>query len=274
MAKRKTNNNGVWKVMAAIVIVLFVIGITRLSISANDVTNDTGNLEMVKVPANIGCEIIDYEGFTVYFNQEWHIPVCCVHELTAEETDGQIPREKYFSQDESVTGCATLDDYKYSGYDRGHMVPAGDMKWSTKAMHDCFYLTNMVPQNGALNSGAWNKLEQKLRDWAKRDESLVIVTGVVVSDEDKEITIGESNVVVPGMLYKAVLAPKAVPMRAIGFLYPNKKAQGSLTQHVVSIDEIEELSGLDLFSSLPDDVEDVIEATADFKQWNSIKKKN
>ena len=273
MAKRKNNNNSVWKVITLIVIVLFIIGITRLTISANDVKTDIGNLEMVMVPENIACKTINYEGFSVYFNPEWHIPVCCVHELTATETLGDKPREKYFSQDETVYGCATLDDYKYSGYDRGHMVPAGDMKWSTKAMHDCFYLTNMVPQNGALNSGAWNKLEQKLRDWAQRDESLMIITGVIVSEEDKKITIGESNVVVPCMLYKAVLAHKVTPMRAIGFLYPNKKAQGSLAQHVVSIDEIERLSHLDLFSSLPDDVEDAIEATADFKQWNSIKKK-
>ncbi len=277
MAKKKTRNkqktsNG-WRVLAFLLIALIVVGFVHLK--ANSCTSPThyNDLEQVNIPGNISHEIIDYEGFTVYFVPEWHIPYCTVHELTDDETDGPTPREKNFYEDVMVKGCSSLDDYKYSGFDRGHMVPAGDMKWSAKAMHDCFYLTNMVPQNGSLNSGAWNKLEQKLRDWAKRDKSLVVVTGVIVTEQDINTTIGENDVVVPGQMYKAILAPYATPMRAIAFLYPNKKAQGSLKQHAVSIDVIEQLTGIDFFYSLPDDMEESIESTCDFNRWNVVKSK-
>ena len=175
---------------------------------------------------------------------------------------------KNFLEDPNLEGSATHYDYTYSGYDRGHMVPAGDMKWNEQAMQECFYMTNIIPQKKALNSGAWNKLEQKIRNWAERDSALIVLTGPIVKPEDLANTIGDINVVVPGNIFKVVLAPYVTPMRAIAFIYPNEKAKGGLDKHVVSVDAVEEATGMDFFSVLPDDVETVIESTSDLNQWN------
>jgi endonuclease G len=274
---RKKKNTTSWKSLVAFLVVVLIVGIVKTFADENTSPApqpQVEGLEKVIIPEGTSNEIVNYEGCTVYFNRDTHIPNCTVYELTVGEAQAAGKRVDNFQQDTSVEGCPTLDDYKYSGYDRGHLVPAGDMKWSSQAMNDCFYLTNMLPQKQALNSGAWNQLEQKVRNWAIRDSALIIVTGPVLSKYDWNTTIGDTRVVVPSSMFKAILAPHTTPMRAIAFVYSNKKAEGSLADHAVSIDHIENITGLDLFSSLPDDIEPQIESTCDFKQWNASRPKN
>lgn len=76
------------------------------------------------------------------------------------EVAGTYPRDENFRGDDNVVGSAEQWDYSYSGYDRGHMAPAGDMKWSKKAMDESFFMTNMCPQAKTLNTGAWKRLEE------------------------------------------------------------------------------------------------------------------
>ena len=135
-------------------------------------------------------------------------------------------------------------------------------------MSDCFSLANMVPQKKSLNSGAWNKLEQKVRNWAMRDSALIVITGPIINKQDLDNTIGVSKVVVPGSIYKVILAHHASPMRAIAFIYPNEKPMGGLEKHIVTVDDVERATGLDFFSTLPDDIENKIEAVSDLNQWN------
>lgn len=273
---KKKGGKKAWKGFLVIIVAMLIVSIVKMFADDNtspSTYSQIEGIEKVVVPEGVSNEIVHYEGFTVYFNRDTHIPNCTVYELTTNEAQATGKRRDNFQQDPSVEGCPTLDDYKYSGYDRGHLVPAGDMKWSEQAMSDCFYLTNMLPQKQALNSGAWNQLEQKVRNWAVRDSALIVVTGPILSKYDWNTTIGDSRVVVPSRIFKAVLAPYANPIRAIAFVYPNKKAEGSLADHAVSIDNIENATGLDLFSALPDDIEDKIEASCDFKEWNATRTK-
>ena len=231
---------------------------------------DTEALMAVKLPDDVPNTLCRYKGFIAYFNRKCHIPNVVIYELTGAETDGVQQRYKNFLTDERVKGCANPWDYSYSGYDRGHMAPAGDMKWDEEAMRESFYMTNICPQVKALNTGAWNKLEGRVREWAKRDSVLIVATGPILGDSMP--TIGDSKVAVPPRFFKIVMASHTSPMRAIAFIYDNARATGKLEDHAVSVDEVEEATGIDFFSTLPDEIEDAIEAQCDVKQWDQRKR--
>ncbi len=228
--------------------------------------SDVAPLLDVKLPAGTPSQVMDYTGFRLSFNKDNRTPNWVAWSLEDHETSGAQKRGNLFWGDERVEGTPLPDDYKRSGYDRGHLCPAADQKWSQDAMHDCFVMTNMAPQARALNSGAWNTLEDMSRRWARRDGRLVIVAGPLYDKGDRE-RIG-SGVRVPGAFYKAILAPDAKPARAIAFVYPNMSAPGNMQNYSMSIDELEALTGYDFFSALPDDIENAVESSASFREWN------
>lgn len=226
------------------------------------------NPEFTTVPAGVPSQIKDYEGFTVSFNSANHTPNWVGWELLAEETDGPSDRkDSAFWQDMDLDGCPSTADYTRSGYDRGHMCPAADQKWSTKAMSDCFVMANMCPQDHSLNSGAWATLEKKERVWANRDGRLIIVAGPIYNDNDTK-TIGNMKVRVPSAFFKIIAAPYVDNPRGIAFVYPNMTSPGNMSQYAMPIDDVEKLTGLDFLSSLPDDLEQRIESTTSFKEWD------
>ncbi len=148
------------------------------------------------------------------------------------------------------------------------MAPAGDMKWDEQAMNETFFLTNICPQDKALNAGMWNDIELKVREWARRDKSLIVVTGPIVDKTPK--TIGQDmDIAVPRAFFKVVLSPLTTPMKAIAFICPNRACGGPLKSYVVSVDEVEERTGMNFFNALPDDLEDSIEARSNLSQWLS-----
>lgn len=228
------------------------------------------NLTYVKTALGLTEEIINYTGMTVSFNSDYHIPNWVAWELTAEEANGTISRSDNFYNDPDIKGCAFPDDYRRSGYDRGHMAPAGDMKWNSKAMDETFALTNILPQDGSLNRGTWKKIEEKCRARAQRDSALIIVCGPVLTDTPREY-IGESRVAVPQRLFKVVLSPWAKTPQAIGFLMDNAAVPGGMQATAVSVDKIEALTGHDFFSSLPDSLETQLESTVNFTRWSRLK---
>lgn len=227
--------------------------------------SDASALLDVVTPAGTPEQVVRYTGFTSSFNRENRTPNWVAWELEDHETGGSEKRSDKFWADENVSGTSTPDDYRRSGYDRGHLCPAADQKWNPQAMHDCFVMTNMAPQQHALNSGAWNTLEDMTRRWARRDGRLIVVAGPLYSSTDRE-RIG-SGVRVPGAFFKAILAPDVTPARAIAFVYPNMSAPGNMQNYSMSIDELEQLTGFDFFSALPDDVENEVERASSFRDW-------
>lgn len=225
-------------------------------------------LMSVVMPEDVKSQILRYPGFTVSFNPEYRQPNWTAWELTREEAQSSETSRlnSSFSPDPMVDECATLADYKNSGFDRGHMCPAGDMKWSQESMDACFFLTNMSPQDHQLNNGSWKTLEEKCRSWALRDSALIIICGPILSDRLKR-KIGPNKVPVPERFFKVVLAPYASPMRAIGFVMPNGKVPGGMQATAMSIDEVEEITGFDFFSALPDDIENRIEEDGNYPRW-------
>lgn len=243
----------------------------RLTESAYGV--ELTSLTHVVTPELKDARHLSYPGFDILFSNMHKQPYYVTWILTPEyAAANNVARSDKFRPDPDVPNSAQLSDYKRSGYDRGHMAPAGDFKWSQEAQDATFFLTNMSPQANSLNSGAWANLEDQCRSWALRDSTLVIVTGPILSDYLTK-TIGESKVTVPSRYFKVVYAPYANPPRAIGFVMPNQYVEGGVQATAMSVDEVEEITGFDFFSSLPDELENTIESEAKYSQWQFSKKK-
>ena len=225
------------------------------------------SLYFVTLPPDLPSQIKNYNGFLLSFNKENGTPNYVAWELKDSEIIGEAPRLKQFHQDLEIEGCPDEFAYRYSGYDRGHMCPAADQKWSTDAMYDCFVMANIVPQHPDLNQKAWETLETKERNWAKRDGAIWIVSGPIY-DESNNHRIGPYNVRVPDFCFKAFLAIDVEFPRAIAFIYPNQLSPGNMQNYAVSIDQLEEITGYDFFSALPDEIENAVEAEFSFKEWN------
>lgn len=224
-------------------------------------------LESVKLPSDLVEQIKEYTGFTVSFNKDNHTPNYVAWELLGTEVSTEIPRSDNFWQDPEIIGCPEHRDYSYSGYDRGHMCPAADQKWSQQAMDDCFVMANMCPQIHELNAGAWETLESKERQWAQRDSAIVIIAGPIYYGTNQK-RLGNIGVRVPDAYFKAILAPYVAQPRAIAFVYPNMDAPGNMQDYAMSVDDLEKELGYDLFHELPDELENKVEATFSFTEWN------
>lgn len=269
--KRRSSSSTLW-IPIAVVAILGALAAWQFWPSGNAAAATgapSGNLEKVVTAPGLDEQIIDYKGMTVSFNPSLHIPNWTAWELTADETRGDVKRSDKFVADTRVAGCPASSDYSRSGYDRGHMAPAGDMKWDPEAMAETFYLTNICPQDHSLNSRAWKKLEEKCRDWARIDSAIIIVCGPVLSQPPVDY-IGKSRVAVPAAFFKVILSPHANPPRGIGFIMPNSYVKGGMQTCAVSIDEVERVTGHDFFSELPDDIENDVESRCQFHFWSTL----
>lgn len=204
--------------------------------------------------------MLQREGYTVSYNKDRKVPNWVAWHLTAEHTKGQNYRDgmDFYEDMEVPAPRATADDYFRSKYDRGHMCPSGDNKWSSKAQKQTFLYTNMCPQNHDLNKGDWNDLEIQCRYWAKEVGDVYIVTGPVFYNGVKQ-TIGNHKVAVPDAFFKVLLA-KGRKTKAIGFVYPNQSGHKDMNEYVVSVDKVESITGMDFFSLLDDRVEEDVES--------------
>ncbi len=224
------------------------------------------SLMTVGIPHGVSDTLVNYgEAFAVHFNSGRGIANCAAYELTRNELNGTVERRGEFMSDMGVKGCPSPQDYAGSGMDRGHLVPAGDLKWSETAMRQSFMLTNVAPMHKALNEGGWAKLEEKVREWTARDSALLVLTGPVVSEGDT--TLASGRVTVPCAYYKVIMAPCVKPMRAIAFIYPNGHSGGRLSQYAVSVDEVERRTGLDFFPTLPAKEQRRLESSANLDAW-------
>lgn len=224
-------------------------------------------LVMQTSPKGTSEQILKRTGYVASYNKATLLPNWVAWHLTAERTEGSAKRSGVdFAEDTEVPEPRATDwDYYNSGYDRGHMCPAADNKWSKKAMEESFLFTNMCPQNGNLNRGDWNEMEMACRKWAKKYGDLYIVCGPILY-KGKHKTIGKNKVVVPEAFFKVVLRTGDDP-QAIGFIYKNTSGNRPKDSYVNTVDEVERITGIDFFPSLPDDVEKKVEAECDLGLW-------
>lgn len=212
-------------------------------------------------------QIVRKASFITSYNKETKCPNWVAWLLTANHTDGPYKRLNNFHEEDVVpTPRATLEDYRGSGWSRGHMCPAGDNKWNETAMYDSFSLVNVCPQNSSLNSGLWNSLEMDCRRWARNFDEIYIVCGPVFMNREHE-TIGDNEVVVPEAFFKVVLCLTGEP-KAFGVIVRNTEGNKKRDLYYNTIDQVERITGLDFFPALPDDLEDRVEANVDMNMWD------
>ena len=137
------------------------------------------------------------------------------------------------------------------------------MKWSKEAMSESFFMSNMSPQKPGFNRGIWKKLETLVRKWAVDNGSIYIVTGGVLKEVQ---TIGTNQVSIPEYYYKVILDYREPEIKG-GFILKNQKSSDPLRKFAVSIDEVEKMTGIDFFHSLPDAIENEIELKYDIEKY-------
>lgn len=233
----------------------------------------TGNASLLQVVLPRGTDNVkvQYKAMTVYFNPTLHIPNAVAYEITATQMsmadapDAEQRSNYQFNRDPQVKGCPDWWEYKECPYDRGHMAPAMDMRWDKQAMKDCFYLTNICPQDHELNNGEWRKMEEAIHvKWARKYGRLVIVTGPVLTPH-MEKTGKNHDIAVPERFYKVVLAPDQ--NYGVAFVFDNEPATTSWRKHAVSIDEVERITGCNFFAAVEDGKENAAELQNAIDRW-------
>lgn len=219
------------------------------------------------LPTSTTGQVVHHEGYSLSYDEEHEQAEWVAYELKKSHLSNTNFKRPYFQVDKTIkTKAAHWRNYKNSGYDRGHLCPAGDRKFS-QAMHDETFLTsNISPQKHEFNSGVWNRLEQKVRYWARKYDGVFVVTGGVLKEGLK--TIGDEDVSIPNKFYKIVLDNNTGKTKVVAFLLPHKDSNKPLYEFVTSVDEIEKLTGIDFFSELNDEIENRIESSSSYKNWS------
>lgn len=215
--------------------------------------------------------IVKHTYYTLLYNESHEQAEWVAYQLDKKSVLGKAERANDFRPDPDVaTGSATPEDYRNSGYDRGHLAPAGDFKLNAEAMSETFFMSNMSPQIHEFNAGIWEQLESRVREWTKQRGKVYVVTGPVL--EDGLPTIGQKNKIsVPKEYYKVIYDPEKKQM--IGFLIPNRRSAKQLGALAIKVDDIEKKVGHDFFPAIDDDTEELLESQVKPDEWFTQKKK-
>lgn len=219
------------------------------------------------LPTSTTREVVMHQFYTLSYNEKYEQAEWVAYELKKNQLSHANLERPFFIDDPMVeTGSASWKNYKRSGYDKGHLCPAADRRFSRTAFDETFYTSNISPQLNEFNAGIWNRLEQKTRYWAAKYDGLYVITGGVLTPGLK--SIGKENVAVPKYFYKILLDNSRGEYKTIAFLVPHQDSEKPLYSFVVSIDEIEKMTGIDFFPKLPDAIENKLEKSSDYKSWS------
>ena len=268
VSKAKIRGKRLLKLLLALVI-LWILTLIFAPSEAEYTNTAVGQIPDLELPlVSEGETIVAHTKYTLSYDEGHEQARWVAYQLTRDELYGSFDRKDNFRPDPSIpTESASLSDYRGSGYDRGHLIPAADLSWSEEAMDDSFYMSNMSPQDPQFNRGIWGSLEATVRNFADTEGAIYVVTGPVLTDGPYK-TIGKNEVSVPNYYYKAILDYTEPEIKAIGFLLPNKESKASLESFATTIDELEKVTNLDFFPKLPDVQEASLESTFITKDWD------
>lgn len=214
--------------------------------------------------------VVKYTGFTVLYNPNNRQPDWAEYTLTAEhvEMSNNTPKvSRYFMPDPNLSlPQATPADYSKSGWVRGHMARRQDMKWSEQAIKESDYFTNICPQNDVMNNGVWHQIENLVRRIATQYDSVHVICGPIFTDYSNGY-IGPNRLPVPDYFFKTLLIKDATGYHAIAFLCPNSDKELSVKDAACTVDKVESMSKIDVYSYLPDKTESIVESVLDIRFW-------
>ena len=221
-------------------------------------------------------QIVHHKYYTLSYSEEHEQAEWVAYELTKKRIQRpNVERSNNFSEDPLVeTGSAQWDDYLHSGFDRGHLAPAGDMNFAKSAMSESFYMSNISPQVRNFNGGVWRELEENVRDWAYQNEKLYVVAGPDLRKQPLKRIGRKNEVTVPAAYFKVLLDLTEPEYKAIAFYLPNQVIDEPLYEYALPVDVVEQITGFDFFSDLMEpDLEAEVEANFDPDLWGFDQKK-
>ncbi|MEL6667971.1 MAG: DNA/RNA non-specific endonuclease [Bacteroidota bacterium] len=226
--------------------------------------------EAYYLPSGGTGQVVHHQGFSLSYDNNWEQAEWTAHILTASQLRQQWNRRQdNWRKDDMVRGgTASTNDYRGSGYDRGHLVPFADLAWNAEWADESFMMSNISPQARQFNQGIWRELEELTRDWAKKFDRLYVITGPVMTRDPKGEIGRETKVAIPAAYFKVLLDLEDPEQKGIGFILPNQVSYDPLFEYAASIDEVEALTGLDFFGDLlPSELEDELEANGNIDLW-------
>lgn len=237
------------------------------------IREDIKALGLPQIPKERNQELVEHGAFLLSYNEAHEQANWVAHIIIPAVNKGNLSRTNDFRKDSLVsTGTAEKADYWYSGYDRGHLAPSADFRWSQRAISESYVYSNMSPQRPELNRARWAELEGFIREhvWAKECQ-LYVITGPVLEEGLPTISQGSNIVSIPKEFYKLVLDLTPGKEKAIAFLLPNGACEKPLIAYATTVDAIETKTGIDFFTALDDDLELHLEAKASFELWEEKK---
>jgi endonuclease G, mitochondrial len=242
-------------------------------------------MQMVGYPqADREVEIVEHAAMVIGFDCEYKMASWVFHVLTPDVSFGNVTRTNDFRPDELMTcGSAVEADffmrkekpdgtfgYDGFGFDRGHLAPSADFRWSATALSESYYYTNMSPQRPEFNRESWAELEGLLRRIVDQEKkTFYVITGPVLRADLPQVPRSVNGLSIPELHYKIIVDVSEDQPRGMAFLMPNRKADQRLSNYVVSIDSVERLTGLNFFPLLSKEMEELIEGKADFAAWQT-----
>jgi endonuclease G len=227
------------------------------------ITNEASSVYNLKIESypSENHPIVKHFAYSLSYNEQHEQADWVQYFLSKKHVESNLfKRENKFRADQLVLSLsADQNEYKNSGYDKGHLAPAADFAWNEKAMTESFFMSNISPQDPKFNRGIWKKMEEYVRDYALKYGDIYVVTGPYLTSDLPKIN-NLSKISVPQYYFKIVLDISPPETRAFAFWINNGKSDKSIFYYYKSIDEIEKLTGLDFFSDLPDDLENMIES--------------
>ncbi|WP_289037082.1 DNA/RNA non-specific endonuclease [uncultured Zobellia sp.] len=218
------------------------------------------------MPSSTTGDVVEHSHYTLSYNEPYEQAEWVAYTLKKKHLTHDDRKRPYFIEDPKVrTKSADWRNYKGSGYDRGHLCPAGDRRFSKQAYNETFYTSNISPQNREFNAGVWNELEMQVRMWAKQYGEIFVVTAGVLEKGLEEI--GGEDVDVPKYYYKIVSRGAGENLKVLAFLMEGKQSTKPLKQFSVTVDEVEKRTGIDFFERLPKQLQNKVESTVDTSSW-------
>lgn len=238
-----------------------------------DIEAPTGSIYFAGAPQRTGdpapndIVILDRGEFKIGWSPKLHHPLWCAYHVAR---DAKYPNSrKNFRRDRGVPTAPDPGDYKSSGYDRGHMAPnyAIVTRYGEKAQQNTFLMSNIAPQTPALNRGAWRELEHRIADlWTARYGEIWVIVGTIPSTGGEKVR--STDIDVPAAYYQLIVAEEGMDVRAMAVVMPQNVPYGAYAaRYLVSIDELEAMTGLDFLAELPEFIQSPLEAECPSRLW-------
>ena len=222
------------------------------------------------LPTSTTGQIVHHKFFDLSYNEKYENAEWVAYVLTKNQVSKAQRKRPYFIRDPKVkTRSASYKNYYPYGYEKGHLVPAADRRFSEEAFDETFYTSNVSPMDHDFNAGIWNDLEKQVRYWAKRYGKLYIVAGGVLKPGLERIS--PEKIAVPDEFYKVILDYNPKHPKMIGFLIKHHDTLVSPKIFTVPVDSIEKLTGIDFFPALPDSLENKLESENKPNEWKFVR---